>query len=44
MVKEGKPISIIQTSRTREQIIESHKKNYDNVAYFKVNGDDKDEI
>jgi hypothetical protein len=43
MAKEGKKISIIQTSRTREQIIEDYRKHGD-VLYFKVNGGDKDEI
>lgn len=44
MAKEGKNIAISKTSRTREQIVEDYKKNYGNVQYFKVNGDDKDEI
>jgi hypothetical protein len=44
MVEEGHKISVIRTSRTREQIVEDYKKNYGNVLYFKVNGDDKDEI
>lgn len=43
MVKEGKDIAVIQTSRTRDQIAEDYKKHGD-VLYFKVNGDDKDEI
>jgi hypothetical protein len=44
MVEEGYKISVSRTSRTREQIVEDYKKNYGNVLYFKVNGEDKDEI
>jgi hypothetical protein len=42
MIEEGRPITVMETQRSIEQIVEDYKKHGD-VLYLKFNGDTKNE-